>query len=133
MTIKTLLAPNKTSFWIAFLWTTWIVYLCLKAQSNTSFFAFPNQDKVAHFTSHFVFVLLWYRYLVYKNSAFLKNKIALAVSSIVFGIAIEFLQKYFTTTRHADVLDVVANIAGALFGIFSSIKFHNVINTKLPK
>ncbi|EKT4552280.1 VanZ family protein [Flavobacterium psychrophilum] len=79
---------------------------------------FSNADKIVHFTFYLGFVILWYRYLVFKEKVLLSNKIVLVLISITFGIAIEFAQKYFTTTRQADILDVLANSAGALVGIF---------------
>jgi glycopeptide antibiotics resistance protein len=53
----------------------------------------------------------------------LKNKIGLVLISIGLGIAIEFAQKSITTTRQADVWDVVANSTGTLVGIFVATKF----------
>ena len=123
MTIKNLLAPNKNAIWIAFLWTFLILYLSLRNAENIPKVNIPNLDKVVHFTFYFGFVILWYRYLAFKNDVLLKNKIVLVLISIGFGIAIEFVQKYFTTTRQADILDVVANSTGTLVGIFVVTKF----------
>jgi VanZ family protein len=39
------------------------------------------------------------------------------VLSVIYGIAIEIAQLLFTTTRSADVLDVVANMLGAIAGV----------------
>nr|WP_262710038.1 VanZ family protein [Flavobacterium psychrophilum] len=118
MTIKTLLAPNKNSIWIAFFWTFLILYLSLRSVTNMPKITFSNADKIVHFTFYLGFVILWYRYLVFKEKVLLSNKIVLVLISITFGIAIEFAQKYFTTTRQADILDVLANSAGTLVGIF---------------
>ncbi|AIN74134.1 VanZ like family protein [Flavobacterium psychrophilum DSM 3660] len=118
MTIKTLLAPNKNSIWIAFFWTFLILYLSLRSVTNMPKITFSNADKIVHFTFYLGFVILWYRYLVFKEKVLLSNKIVLVLISITFGIAIEFAQKYFTTTRQADILDVLANSAGTLAGIF---------------
>ena len=123
MTTKNLLAPNKYAIWIAFFWTFLILYFSLKNAENIPKFNLRNIDKVVHFTFYFGFVILWYRYLVFKESVLLNNKIVLVLISIGFGIAIEFAQKYFTTTRQADILDVVANSTGTLIGIFVASKF----------
>lgn len=122
MTIKNLLAPNKNAIWIAFLWTFLILYLSLRNAASIPKVNFANADKIVHSTFYFGFVILWYRYLAFRESILLKSKIVLVIISIGFGIAIEFLQKYFTTTRQADILDVVANSTGALVGIFVSTK-----------
>jgi VanZ family protein len=121
MTIKTLLAPNKLSVFVAVLWTLIITYLSLTTSTQQPQ-TFKNADKIVHFTFYFGFVILWYRYLVFKNSALLKNKIMLVLVSVFFGIAIEFAQKYLTTTRQADIWDVVANSTGSLIGIFVATK-----------
>lgn len=118
MTIRHLLAPNKNAIWIAFLWTFLILYLSLKTTVNAPKFNFTNADKVVHFTFYFGFVILWYRYLVFRNNVLPNSKIALVFVSIIFGIAIEFAQKIMTTTRQADIWDVVANSTGTLVGIF---------------
>ncbi|WP_395058457.1 VanZ family protein [Flavobacterium sp.] len=123
MTIKHLLAPNKNAIWIALFWTFLILYLSLKTSVNVPKINFQNADKVVHFTFYFGFVILWYRYLVFKNSVLLNNKIVLVLISIGLGIAIEFAQKSMTTTRQADFWDVVANSAGTLVGIFVATKF----------
>ena len=123
MTIKNLLASNKNTVWIAFFWTFLIVYLSLRNAHNIPKVNIPNLDKVVHFTFYFGFVILWYRYLVFRNNVLLNNKIALVLISICFGIAIEFAQKYFTTTRQADIWDVAANSTGTLVGIFVVTKF----------
>ncbi|WP_394760223.1 VanZ family protein [Flavobacterium sp.] len=117
MTIKSLLAPNKFAIFLAVVWTLFITYLSLTTSTQQPQ-TFENEDKIVHFTFYFGFVLLWYRYLVFRNSNLLNNKITLVIISIVFGIAIEFAQKYFTTTRQADIWDVIANSIGSLVGIF---------------
>ncbi|MFM9988434.1 MAG: VanZ family protein [Flavobacterium sp.] len=116
------MAPSKNSFWVAIFWTFIILYLSLKTTIDTPKFSFPNEDKIVHFTFYLGFVILWYRYLLFRKSVLLNNKIALVIISIFFGIAIEFAQKYLTTTRQADIWDVVANSSGSLMGIFVARK-----------
>ena len=123
MTIKNLLASSKNPFWIAIFWTFLIIYLSLKTTIDIPKSSFQNEDKIVHFTFYLGFVILWYRYLLFKNSILLDYKIALVISSIFFGIVIEFAQKYLTTTRQADIWDVAANTTGALVGIFIATKF----------
>ena len=75
-------------------------------------------DKFVHITFHFVFIMLWGFY-----SRLLKNEIAiprivrLVIISIFYGILIEILQETFTTTRHADLMDVLANFTGATLAL----------------
>ena len=42
------------------------------------------------------------------------------------GIAIELMQQYFTTTRSADVFDVLANTTGALLAIISILILNKI-------
>lgn len=130
MTIKTLLAPNKKSFWLAFFWTILILFLCLKNPSSEPKFYFPNADKIVHFGFYFGFVLLWFRFLVYKAKYSNMTLLILIFVSILFGISIEIAQKLLTTSRQADWMDIVANTFGSLSGYFVS-KF--VIHPKISK
>jgi VanZ family protein len=41
--------------------------------------------------------------------------------AVLFGIAVEIGQHFLTTTRQADVWDVVANTIGSIAGILVSI------------
>jgi len=41
--------------------------------------------------------------------------------SFGFGISIEILQELFTTTRHADLFDVLANLTGATIAILGVV------------
>jgi VanZ family protein len=53
------------------------------------------------------------------------------VFSFFLGIAIELIQQFFTTTRTADVLDVLANISGATLAIIAIIllnKYNRIID-----
>lgn len=119
MITKLLLVLNnkKKSIWVAVLWTFIILYLSLKNPSGEQRFSFENADKIVHFTFYFVFVILWYRCLVLTNRNQIKYKIGLVCIAVLFGILVELAQKYFTTTRQADVLDAVANSTGAFMGI----------------
>lgn len=76
----------------------------------------PNKDKYVHFLFYFIFVSLWYLFLNKKNPN-PKNKIVVLISAISFGILMEICQGLFTTTRTPDILDVLANSVGAIFGL----------------
>ncbi|MFN3752438.1 MAG: VanZ family protein [Flavobacterium sp.] len=83
-------------------------------------------DKYGHFSFHLVFTLLWsYYFWLKQNHIALKKLVYLVLTSLCFGILIEFLQGAFTKTRQADSLDVLANFGGAMTGflIFVLIKF----------
>ena len=102
-------------FWAAFFWTGIIAYFCLVQLNNVPFASVSNLDKLVHTFFHFVFTSLWFlffkKHLSNSNSS--KSLLISFLLSFVFGISIEILQELFTTTRHADIFDVVANLFGA--------------------
>jgi VanZ family protein len=53
-----------------------------------------------------------------------RNSFKILLWSLFYGIVIEVFQGVFTHVRSADVLDVVANLAGSLVGVvfFQKIK-----------
>ena len=72
-------------------------------------------DKVIHAVFHFVFTILWFLYLkkIFTSSDNFKLLFFTLLGSFILGIAIELMQQYFTTTRNADVFDILANLFGA--------------------
>lgn len=102
-----------------------ITYFCLTDSSNIPTVNIPSMDKIVHFCFHFGFTFSWI--LFFKKE--LKGKApddykAYFISfifSVFFGITIEILQSVLTTTRQADVADILANAIGALFGVFTAI------------
>ncbi|MBF2709357.1 VanZ family protein [Flavobacterium soyangense] len=110
---------KKIFFWAALFWTLIILYLCLIKASDIPKINVPNFDKAVHAFLHFIFTLLWFFYFKKKIGS-LKIYELLIVSlvlSFFFGIAIELMQRYFTTTRTADVFDVIANLSGASIAV----------------
>ncbi|PKQ44470.1 teicoplanin resistance protein VanZ [Confluentibacter flavum] len=73
-------------------------------------------DKIFHSLSYAVLAFLWF-YTFFFQFKISKTKAILfaSVISIIFGIIIEVLQGVFTSTRQADVYDVLANSLGVLF------------------
>jgi len=104
----------------AIIWTGVILLLSLENSKNIPQIEIPNIDKVIHFGFHFVFTILWFLYLKKRfNSS--KNLQLLAftiIFSLIFGIAIELMQQYFTISRNADVLDILANLSGSFLAAF---------------
>ena len=121
---KHLLVLKKSVFGVATFWTLSIAFLCLAKFNDLPNFGVSGMDKYVHFTFHFVFTMLW---SVYFSLAFNKiegkllSKILLA--SLLYGIALEFLQNEFTATRKADVYDLIANFTGALVATIVMIAF----------
>jgi VanZ family protein len=110
-----------------------ITYFCLTDSSNLpAVVNIPNIDKIVHFCFHFGFTISWI--LFFKKE--LKGKapddykayLISFIFSVFFGITIEILQSVFTTTRAADVTDILANTIGATIGLFTAIALKKQID-----
>jgi VanZ family protein len=106
---------KKIYLYSAIFWSGLILYLCLENAQNLKEITIPNFDKFIHIVFHFVFTILWFLYLKkkFKTSNNINLLAVTLIVSFVFGIAIELMQQYFTTTRAADVFDILANLLGA--------------------
>lgn len=72
-------------------------------------------DKYVHATFHFGFVVLWF--LNFSTIDFDKIILRVFIASFLYGVLIEIAQELFTTTRHADLYDVAANLSGAFTAV----------------
>jgi VanZ family protein len=121
---------KKIALFAAIVWTAVIFFLCIIKSSELPSITVANLDKVAHAFFHLLFVILWFLYFKeqiisrYHTKAYVYS----FSLSVFFGIAIEMMQQFFTTTRSADILDVVSNVAGAIVGIISIVVVRNVMN-----
>lgn len=90
-----------------------------------------NLDKLVH--AFFHFVLTSFCFLFLKSHATdatsFKPLIVSFLFSVFFGIGIEIAQEVLTTTRHAEVFDVLANVSGATLTIVVVLLFG--LNKKL--
>jgi len=119
------LVLKKASFSLAVAWTIILAILCLVKFTDLPSIGVSGADKYVHFALHFVFTMLWgYYFGVKGNEIALTNMVFVVTSSLCYGILIEILQETCTTTRRADIFDVLANFSGALvaFVLFILIK-----------
>nr|WP_294774246.1 VanZ family protein [uncultured Flavobacterium sp.] len=106
---------KKSILSLAIGWTFLIAVLCLYRFGDLPKIKVSGIDKYVHFTFHFVFTLLWGYYVWLQPYRFaLKKLFIIVLISLCYGILIEFLQEIFTQTRHADIMDVLANFTGAM-------------------
>lgn len=118
MLTNNLLVLKKTLLGLAVSWTVLIAFSCLVTFNELPSLGVSDADKYVHVTFHFVFTLLWGFYSSLKQNEIKMPKIIrLVIISIFYGIVIEILQQAFTTTRHADIMDVLANITGAILAL----------------
>ena len=125
------LVRKKAVASLAIGWTVLIAVLCLVKFTNLPSIGVSGADKYVHFTLHFVFTLLWGFYFSLKlNEITISKIVRVVLLSICYGILIEILQETCTTTRHADIFDVLANLSGATvaFLVFVLIKRRKTTN-----
>lgn len=90
-----------------------------------AFLQFNGSDKLVHGILFFVGTLVCYKAFSPPFISFKK----LGYLLFVYGVLIEFAQKYFTTTRSFDVLDILADTLGISLAL---IFIHQFIIKKLP-
>jgi len=102
---------------LALFWTYEITYLSLFPIEPVSgpWFDFPHMDKFGHFGFYFGFVFLWNLY--FKSRRIKKALEYSFVLGILYGILMEMLQYAMPHERMFDILDIVANISGAIFAL----------------
>lgn len=102
------------------MWAIFIYMVCTFEFKTTSFGRITilgiGTDKIAHFIlfSILAFALIWG---FNKSKSFNWQIVVAFIISSVYGIAIEICQQYFTATRQADILDILADSIGAICGI----------------
>jgi glycopeptide antibiotics resistance protein len=110
--------PKKVWLVLAWAWTIAITVLCLISFTELPKVKIEGADKYVHAILHFIFVLVWCQH--YRVNKHLREPRLLAKAllfSVVFGCAIEIAQEYLTTSRQADVKDVLANFSGAAIAV----------------
>jgi VanZ family protein len=82
-------------------------------------------DKLAHIFLFTLLVILWCRFFAsrfYKNHHLKRIFIVLALLATLYGLGMEYVQKYWVNNRSFDLLDVAANAAGCAIGLAFSLK-----------
>lgn len=123
--IKSSSVPKYLFFIVALLWTAFVTYLCLVQSSDLPVINIPNLDKYIHVFFHFVLTFVWFLFFrkQFKLDAIFSALFFSFIVSFLFGITIEILQQLVTTTRSADVLDVIANLIGATLAVIVCVIF----------
>lgn len=120
---KNLLVPKQIYFFTALFWAGVIAFFCLVQLNNVPLEEVSNLDKLVHVFFHFVLTVLCFLFFQKNTNAVnsLKPIMISFLFSVFFGIGIEIAQELFTTTRHADVFDVLANFSGAVLGVVTIV------------
>ena len=108
-----------TFYWLPLIIYCLAIYIQSDLPSPESIPFFQFSDKVLHFCAYAVMGILFYR--AYQTLRFKDNVRKLMLLSVLsaslYGISDE-IHQYFVSFRDGDILDVVANILGALCGVY---------------
>jgi VanZ family protein len=83
---------------------------------NESTFVIPNFDKVVHIGLFGGFVFIWSLYFSVKRGPsrkLLRSFFIIFVIAVLYGIGMEYVQKYFIPLRYYDEGDIIADMIGA--------------------
>lgn len=121
---------KKLFILISVLYTVALATVCLIKINNIPDVGVSFGDKIFHFLSYTVLAFLWYS-TFYKTFNFEKKKALMYATlfSILFGIIIEILQGTVTSSRSADLYDVMANTIGVFLAVVI-ISIKNLITIK---
>lgn len=79
-------------------------------------------DKWIHIGLFGTMVLLWCGLLNYLENRKIQLFIQISFYVFLYGIVMEFIQKYFIPNRSFDVGDIGADMIGSIAGLFFSIR-----------
>lgn len=105
----------------ALVWTI-IIFVLLALPGNMlpneQHFTVPQLDKFVHVFLFGSFVFLWSFYFAAKgqNGNLRKTFLLTMIVACLYGVAMEFIQKYFIPNRDFDIYDIAADCVGALGG-----------------
>jgi VanZ family protein len=83
---------------------------------SESKFSIPQFDKIVHISLFGGFVFLWNLYLSNRPAALLqllRRFFLIFILGTIYGIGMEYVQKYFIPGRDFDLADIIADMIGA--------------------
>ncbi len=123
--------PKFVNFIPAAVWTVVIYILLVMPAADipaSPFLELIHFDKWVHAGLFGTLSLLACAPFFKTKYASLSLFIWISVAALAYGIVMEFVQKYFTTDRDFDVLDMAADAAGVILGcIFTNVMYKRVI------
>jgi VanZ family protein len=125
---KSALKKNVSSIVFAVIWFLLVTTLLCIPGTRLPKITWQDKiwlDKWVHIFLFMILVILWSKlYSHKKNTQSASRKIffKIMVVGCFYGIAMEFVQKYFIPFRSFDLGDIIADGVGCLAGFFYSIK-----------
>ncbi|HSU49442.1 MAG TPA: VanZ family protein [Segetibacter sp.] len=120
-----------TSFLPAIFWfIISVVLLALPGNDlpHSDLFNIPFFDKYIHTIMFFVLTVLFcYPFILYNTSGKIIKSwfFKITISAIVYGIIMEFVQKYLVYGRSFDVIDIVFDAIGSVAGLIVINRYFN--------
>ena len=111
-------------------WGFLIFYACLAPVSDLDpGWEIEISDKLVHFILYFSWTIFLYFASSRGYRRPIKKRKALVywLTAVVLGGLIELLQSWMDLGRSADLLDAIANTAGAVAGMVASRVFHRIL------
>jgi len=111
-----------SALYVPVTWTLLIaIAMCLPGSyiPNEQRFVLPNFDKLVHLGLFGGFVFLWSLYLAKfpgRTARLLLGFFCFYLLSNIFGVAMEYVQKYWIPGRDYDLADIIADMLGAGLG-----------------
>jgi VanZ family protein len=122
------LRPFRSSFLLASIWfviSSILLTLPGSALPKEDWFDKIWFDKWIHILLFFVLAISWCRYgseKTQKNELRKQLFIWITIGILLYGIGMEFVQKYFIKNRSFDLGDVIADAVGCGMGLIYSLK-----------
>jgi len=122
--VKNSYLARKITLWSALGWlviTT--VLLCLPGSvlPKQSWFNKIWLDKWVHVGLFSIMVLLWCRAITFLKKKKPSYFIQISFYVLLYGIVMEFIQKYFIPNRSFDLGDIGADLIGSVLGLLFSM------------
>jgi VanZ family protein len=118
--------PQIVSFIPGIIWTMIIFVLLVMPGSDipsNDFFELIYFDKWVHIGLFSILTILWIYPFLGSISRSAGVFVIISLSSITYGVVMEFIQKYFATNRSFDLTDILADSIGTCLGLVLIIKF----------
>lgn len=111
---------QKAAAWLWFVVTTVLLVIPGNALPKAPPIEIPFFDKWVHVV---LFGVLSWLFCAFAKS--IPDKVKILVLVVIYGIAMEFVQKYLVINRSFDIVDIVADSIGAVLGVLLAKKRFN--------
>jgi VanZ family protein len=99
------------SGWLVF--TTILLVIPGDALPKTNLVTIPYFDKLVHIGLFAILCASWLKTRKNRGTAFY---VIVVAATIAYGIAMEYVQRDFVANRSFDIMDIIADSAGAILG-----------------